>query len=113
MHLRDNGMQLRNTGMHLRDNGMQLRDKGMHLRDTGTHSGASVVNGKAAQVHTDADAALLFAGSAAATLVRLACAIAACALAGSPAYLSHYEGTRVLGATEYLSAVVLRIGGEY
>ena len=67
--------------------------------------------------------ALLFAGFAAATLVRVACAIAACALAGTPAYLSHYEGTRVLGATaramnrqrelEYLSAVVLRIGGEY
>jgi hypothetical protein len=118
--LRDKGMQLRNKGMHLRDKGTHLRDtgthlwdKGMHLRDTGTHSGGSVFGGTAASVQSDADAALLFAGFAAATLVRVACAIAACALAGKPSYRSHYEGTRVLGATEYLNAVVLRIGSEY
>jgi hypothetical protein len=113
MHLWDKGTHLRDTGTHLWDKGMHLRDKGMHLRDKGTHSGGSVFGGTAARVHTDADVALLFAGCAAATLVRVACAIAACALAGTPAYLSHYEGTRVLGATEYLRAVVLRIGGEY
>ncbi len=97
-HLRDQGMHLRDESVHLRDKGMRLRDTGTHLRDKGTHSGGSVFGGTAARVHTDADAAL-FAGCAAATLVRVACAIAACALAGTPAYLSHYEGTRVLGAT--------------
>jgi hypothetical protein len=104
MHLRGKGMRLRDKGMHLRDKGMHLRDKGMHLRDKGTHSGGSVFGGKAANVQSDADAALLFAGFAAATLVRVARAIAACALAGTPAHRSHYEGTRVLGGTEHLSA---------
>ncbi len=113
MHLRDNGMQLRNKGMHLRDNGMHLRDKGMHLRDTGTHSGASVVSGTAARVHTDADVALCsqaarrqpsFESRAPSLHVR------------SPAHRRIDPTTRVREYSvrlEYLSAVVLRIGGEY